>query len=157
MSSVARPTHVVARGAWGTVEFAILESGKSPAKSFFENDCERIREKGGEDPQSTARARFAFLFQQMANYGPYGLSPKRFKKEMGSLWAFRHEVANVQIRFPCFRDGNAWIVTHGFEKPGAQKGLGDWPESHIYRAQAIETEYRKRVHPAENKHQRKKR
>jgi len=93
MTSVARPTHVVARGAWGTVEFAILESGKSPARTFFENDCEQIREKGDDAPQSTARARFAFLFQQMANDGPDRMSPKRFKKEMGSLWAFRHEVA----------------------------------------------------------------
>jgi hypothetical protein len=156
MSGVARSTIVAAKGAWGTVEFVVLKSGKSPAKEFFDNECKRIREKGDDDPQATAQARFAFLFQQMANYGPESMPPKRFKKEMGNLSAFRHEVANLQVRFPCFRDGSAWLVTHGFVKPGAQKGLGDWPASEISRAEAIEAEYRERKTPTVKQSSKKK-
>ncbi|HJT33612.1 MAG TPA: type II toxin-antitoxin system RelE/ParE family toxin [Pirellulales bacterium] len=144
MAKIVRPTLIVASGAWGTVEFAVLQSGRIPAKVFFDVDCKQIREKGADEAQATAQARFVNLFQHMANYGPAEMPDKRFKKEMGNLWAFRHEVANIQIRFPCFRDGNAWIVTHGFAKPGAQKGLGDWPPSEVYRAQSIEAEYRQR-------------
>ncbi len=145
MAKIARPTFIAASGAWGTVEFAVLQSGKIPAKLFFDVDCKQIREKGADEPQASAQARFLILFQHMANYGPAEMPDKRFKKEMGNLWAFRHEVANIQIRFPCFRDGNAWIVTHGFVKPGARKGLGDWPQSEVHRAQSIEVEYWQRT------------
>ncbi len=72
--------------------------------------------------------------EQMADYG--SVSPKRFKKEMESFYAFRHEVRNVQIRFPCFQDGNRWVLTHGFIKPGAQKGMGEWPSAEVERAKA---------------------
>ena len=147
MSSIAPLTDVVAEGRWGTVECAVRPSGRSPAKDFFEKDCERIREKGKEQPEATARARFAVLFQQMANYG--NVSGKRFKKEMGRLYAFRHEVGNQQIRFPCFQDGNRWILTHGFIKPGAKRGKGKWPESEIRRAEEIMAEYLQRKKEAE--------
>jgi hypothetical protein len=158
MSTVARPTHVIANGAWGSVEFVVLRSGKIPAKEFFDNDCKEIREKGADEPAATAQARFAFLFQQMANYGPKEMPKKRFSKEMGKLWAFRHEVSNIQIRFPCFQDGNAWIVTHGFVKPGGKKGLGKWPESEVFRAEGIEAEYRSRTKAApQSKKAKKKR
>src|SRR6478672_7520350 len=120
-------TVTVARGNSCTVEFAIRPSGACPAKDFFEGECEQIREGGKHKPESTARAKFTFLFQQMADCG--NLSGKRFKPEMNGLSAFSHEVRNIQIRFPCFRDGGAWIVTHSFCKPGARKGLGDWPAS----------------------------
>ena len=93
-------------------------------------------------PQATARARFYVLFVQMANYGH--VSTKRFKKEMDSLYAFRHEVRNLQIRFPSFSDGNRWILTHGFRKPGAKEGLGKWPDSEIRRANEIMAEYFRR-------------
>jgi hypothetical protein len=79
------------------------------------------------------------LFQQMADYGR--LSWKRFKSEMRDLYAFRHEVRNLQIRFPCFQDGNRWLLTHGFVKPGAKRGLGDWPEQEVKRAREIAAEY----------------
>ncbi|HEY1379441.1 MAG TPA: hypothetical protein VGF55_21745 [Gemmataceae bacterium] len=123
-------------------------SGDAPAQEFFERDCEGIREKGKNHPEATARARFALLFQQMANHG--SVSYKRFKKEMGALYAFRHEVKKLQIRFPCFPDGNRWILTHGFIKPGAKKKLGDWPESEVRRANEIMAEYLQRKSSAAN-------
>lgn len=141
-------TVLVARGAAGTVEFAVLRSGKCPGREFFELDCEEIREGGKDDSGTTARARFAVLFQQMANHG--SVSAKRFKKEMGDFSAFRHEVRNIQIRFPCFRDGTRWIVTHGFRKPGAKRGLGEWPKSEVDRAKAIRDEYIARRKEAQN-------
>ena len=140
MNGVAVPlTEVVARGNWGTVECAVRLAGDAPAKEFLEKDLEKIREKGKNEPQSTARARFMVLFQLMANHGT--ISAKRFKKEMGKLYTFTHEVRNLQIRFPCFPDGNRWILTHGFVKPGAQKGKGDWPASESARAEQIMSEY----------------
>jgi hypothetical protein len=128
-------TELVAEGTWGTVEFAVRQSGGVPAKEFFDS------------LPGKAKPRFAVLFQHMANYG--SVSDKRFKKEMGKLFAFRHEVGKRQIRFPCFQDGNRWILTHGFFKPGAQKGMGKWPEREIKRAQEMETEYWARKKQAE--------
>lgn len=116
---------------------------------FLENDCERIREKGKNEPRATARGRFAVLFQAMADDGR--ISPKRFKSEQGRLFAFSHEVRNVQIRFPCFQDGNHWIITHGFQKPGAKKGLGKWPESEVQRAEKIMNEYHQRKSQADGR------
>ena len=132
-------TVVAAKGRACTVEFAIRRSGDCPGQDFFEDDCERIREGSKAKPGSTARARFGFLFQQMANSGQ--LSPKRFYKEMGKLFAFAHEVRNIQIRFPCFQGGEKWIVTHGFAKPGAQRGLGRWPDSEVNKAEEVMAEY----------------
>ncbi len=142
MSIIARITELVAEGNWGTVRCVVLQNGEIPAKEFLENECEAIREKGKNDPQSTAHARFLLLFQVMAEYG--WVAPKRFKKEMGALYAFKHEVKNIQIRFPCFQDGNHWLLTHGFIKPGAQRGKGKWPESEVRRANQIEAEYYQR-------------
>jgi hypothetical protein len=139
VSSRAPLTEFVAKGRWGTVEYAVRPSGEAPAKDFFEKDCEEIREKGKNEPLATASARFAVLFQQMADYGR--VSPKRFKSEMGRLFAFRNEVRNVQIRFPCFQDGNRWILTHGFIKPGARKGQGQWPENEVQHANDTMNEY----------------
>jgi hypothetical protein len=68
---------------------------------------------------------------------------------MGKFSAFSHEVNKVQIRFPCFRDGLNWIVTHGFVKPGAKKKLGYWPPAQVKRAERIMEEYllRKKAQP----------
>jgi hypothetical protein len=132
-------TIVAARGGACTVELAIRLGGDCPAQSFLDGDCEQLREGGRNKPNSTARAKFQVLFQQMANYGH--LSSPRFRKEMGKLFAFKHEVRNIQVRFPCFEDGGKWIVTHGFKKPGAQKKKGDWPQSEVKRAQEIMDEY----------------
>ena len=135
-------TIVIASNSAGSVEFVVTGTGKCPGQEFLDDDCEKIREKGRKKPgsyESSARAKFMVLFEQMARYGT--VSPKRFKREMNNLFAFSHEVKNVQIRFPCFQDGKAWIVTHGFPKPGAQKGLGKWPDSEVKRAEELRGEY----------------
>lgn len=132
-------TIVIARGRACSVEFAVRESGACPGRHFWEVDCEAIHEGSKRKPKPTARAKFAVLFQEMADNG--AISPKRFKKEMGTFFAFSHEVRNIQLRFPCFQDGTKWIVTSGFPKPGAQSGLGKWPDSEIKKAEEIKAEY----------------
>jgi hypothetical protein len=137
-----KPTaEVFTRGGWGTVEFVVRANGKSPSRDFLDH-LESVREKSArERPDANGKARFVFLFQQMANSGH--LSAKRFSPEMGKLFAFRHEVRKIQFRFPCFLVGNRWLLTHGFQKPGAQKKRGDWPQSEIDRANEIMHEYLK--------------
>jgi hypothetical protein len=135
-------TIVAATGGACTVEFVVRQSGDCPAKAFLDGPCKELREGGKNKPASTAQARFNFLFQEMANTG--NLSGKRFRKEMGTFFAFSHEVRNVQVRFPCFRDGNKWIVTHGFFKPGAKSGRGKWPAAEVTRAEEIRSEYLRR-------------
>lgn len=132
------------------MECVIRPSGEAPAKDFLEKDLERISEKGKDEPQATARAHFMALFDRMASYGDR-LMGKRFKKEMGVLYAFKSEVKNLQIRFPCFRDGNKWILTHGFIKPGGKKGLGTWPKTEVDRAEKIMNEYLQAKEKAEDK------
>jgi hypothetical protein len=139
VSRAPKLTEVVAEGNACSVECAIRPSGEAPAKLYLEGDLETIREGGKNKPQTTARARFMVLFQTMADYGR--VQGKRFSVEMEGLYAFKHEVRKVQIRFPCFQDGNKWILTHGFIKPGAKKGLGDWPQEQINRAKEIREEY----------------
>jgi hypothetical protein len=134
-----RTTVIVARGNWGTVECVVRNSGQVPARDFLQNDLEQITEGGKHKPQATARARFMVLFQMMADSG--SVPPKRFGKEMGRLFAFKHEVRNIQIRFPCFQDRKCWMLTHGFQKPGAKKKLGAWPKAEIDRAAEIKGEY----------------
>jgi hypothetical protein len=120
----------------------------------LEKELEAIREKGKDQPQATAAARFLVLFQQMADNGR--VSPKRFGSEPENLWAFKHEVRNQQIRFPCFPDGRRWILTHGFVKPGAKRGLGRWPEREIRRALEVRAEYFERKKKREETAKREK-
>jgi hypothetical protein len=101
VSELAPTTKVIARGNACTVECVVCLSGEAPAAEFLESELALIREKGKDDPQATARARFMVLFQMMANYGR--VSPKRFKKEMGKLYAFRHEVKNFRFASHVFR------------------------------------------------------
>jgi hypothetical protein len=139
---VGRSAHekIVAKGQWGVVECAVRPNGKMPALDFL-YELEDIREKAGNNPQNTAAARFVALFDWMANHGPQAMPPARYSSEMKGLWAFKHEIRNKQIRFPCFNDGNKCILTHGFFKPGAQKGKGKWPDAEIKKAFQIKAEY----------------
>ena len=121
-------TENVARGGWGTVEFAVLESGEVPAKTFYE-----------ETMTKEERMAFAVVFQQMADYG---IVPKKKFSSYGSMSTFRD--VRLQIRFPCFRDGQKWILTQGFYKPGAKKKKGQWPKSEIKRFETTKKQYEDR-------------
>jgi hypothetical protein len=120
----------LANGDWGTVDAVVLTNGNCPARKFVFEELAR-----------NERARALNLFQVMADQG--SVPSKRLKSEEG-FQAFSIEVNNRQIRFPCFQDGQRWVVTHGFIKPGAKKGRGPWPRSEIDRANRIIAEYRSR-------------
>jgi hypothetical protein len=128
-------------GRWGEVAAVVTASGKCPAKEFLEQDLDQLVVSKG-PPVSTARERCHGYFFEMAEYGR--MSRKRFKAEMNGFSAFSFEIKNKQVRFPCFRDGNCWIITHGFFKPGAKKKLGEWPQEHVTRANNLRTEYKSR-------------
>ena len=140
-------TFLIARGrSVITVECVILTSGRMPVTEFLDELQKLIIKRL---PPQTARMKVATQFQIMADAG--SVPAKRFKKEMGVFYAFKFEIGNKQIRFPCFRDGNKWIVTHGFFKPGAQKGLGAWPAEQENRAAEIKSEYDRRKKLIEEK------
>jgi hypothetical protein len=122
-------TEIAAQGLWGTVEYVAEKLDKIEAKSFLVSRERKIL------------AKFLVLFAQVANGGPASLPNKRFKKEMDELWAFKWEFKKVQYRLPCFLDGNKCVITHGFVKPGAQKGMGEWPNAEIERANRLKEWY----------------
>lgn len=130
----------VVKGVWGTVECVVLGSGKCPAREFLQEL--KGRHMGIDRPQTNAFARFLPLFHEMAEAGQVRRS--RFGPEAEGFYGFKHSFRNQQIRFACFQDGSKWLLTHGFDKPGAQKGRGRWPSTEIDRARKIRDEYYKR-------------
>lgn len=132
--------YVIAPGRF-PVHAAVRGSGKCPALEFL-RDLEKIKKKGKDKPEANAMMELMATFSRMAQIGR--LKDTKFSKEAGRLFGFKGEVQNLLIRFPCFQDGAIWVLTHGFFKPGAQKGRGSWPASEIDRANEIMAEYLKR-------------
>jgi hypothetical protein len=147
-------TRLIAEGRAVRIECIVRRNGEAPAHAFLTVDLEQVRQ-GKDKPEATAAAKFMALFRAMANYGQ--ISGKRFKGEMEGFRTFKCEVKNLQIRFPCFRDGPAWILTHGFIKPGAQRGLGGWPAEEVKRAIALRSEYFARKEEIAKSSERRKR
>jgi hypothetical protein len=129
---------LAARGRF-SVYAAVRASGKCPSGDFLSLDLKKLKVKDPDDPEATATDVMFALFDEMARQGK--LLDKNFGKEPGKLWAFKAEVNNKLIRFPCFRDGSELILTHGFFKHGAQKGKGKWRQEEIDRANEIMAEY----------------
>jgi len=140
MVSAPPLTELLADGAWGQVRSVVCSDGKNWTRLFLDNELEPI--VLGKFPVTTARLRCLEWFQILADEGQ--LPKKRFRNEASSLLAFCFEIKNRQIRFPCFRDGQSWIITHGFFKPGAKKKLGRWPPEQIDRADRLRQEYGQR-------------
>jgi len=119
-------THIVAEGARRTVEYAVRDDETMPAWGFIKSL--EAREKAAVQ---------AFL-RHLADVGEEGIhNKKRFRRERDAIWAVKRRAtkgkrgeskekrASSLIRLPCFRDGNRWILTHGFWKPPKAK----WPEA----------------------------
>ncbi len=106
-------------------------NGKIPAKAFL-------------DSLGLDGAVFLTLFDEMAADGKTKNS-SRFSHEDGKIYGFKHKIKNRQVRFACFQDGNKWVLTHGFWKPGAQKGLGKWRPEEIERGNKLMREYIEQV------------
>ena len=114
------PRHVVARGPNGTVECAVRSNGSMEAREFLNNSqCKQYL------------ASILALFQTIVNLNPDDdeVKPKPLKKTM------IHEFIKGQVRIFCYRDGSAWVLTHGDLK----KTRGT-PQSNIDRAERIRSE-----------------
>jgi hypothetical protein len=137
-------TRLIQRGRWGEVRAVVCGNGKCWTVDFLLEEMDLIK-LGHAPAVTTARDKCLEWFQVLADEGK--LPPKRFRNEALSFLACAFEIGNKQIRFPCFRDGRQWIITHGFEKPGAKKKLGAWPPEQIDRADGLrkEYEYRKKL------------
>src|SRR5215204_3193670 len=109
------------------VEYAIRANFELRAKSFLWNEIPR---KLGKALGKKARNKFGALFDQMAQDGDVP-NPSRFSREPNGLHAFKYDLSNVMMRIPCVQIGNIYVLTHGFFKKGAQKGLGEWPDEEV--------------------------
>lgn len=123
-------THIVVVGKRRTVEYAVRDDGSKPAKDFL--DALEAKEK----------AAVVALLSHLAEVGEEGFhNRKRFRQERPPIWAIKRKAAQGKkekskkkskekrasrlIRLPCFRDGDRWIITHGFWKPPTKS---EWPE-----------------------------
>lgn len=133
-------TELIASGRWGEVRAVICANGKNWTRDFLDKELDQLII--GTFPVTSARDRCLVWFQELADEGR--LPPKRFRNEAATLIACCFEIRGRQIRFPCFRDGMCWVITHGFFKPGAKKKLGAWPPEQVERADRLRDEYRQR-------------
>jgi hypothetical protein len=115
------------------VEYGISASGKYDAEEFLSKTI--LRDFGGNGRQ--ARRRLLAVFEYIADHGT---SP-RLGKKRGPIYGIKLEFANKLIRFACFQNGLCWVLTHGFYKPGAQKGRGPWPKAQLDKADRIRHEH----------------
>jgi phage-related protein len=99
--------HIVVRGQWGTVEWAIDLSGKKPAQEYFHALHERLR------------AKILALFKRLAETGRISDRTKfkqlgnRAKGKGAELWEFKID----QERFlGDFRPGSRFLVAHALRK-----------------------------------------
>jgi hypothetical protein len=124
-----------ARGQWD-VEFARSAAGRYEAEEFLDG----LHETLGEEIARKAKAKFVWLFTQMATRGRI-TKANRFSRESGKVYGFKYNVSNHLLRIACIQDGKTWVLTHGFDKPGAQKGKGAWPPEEITRATRLMEEH----------------
>ena len=103
---------VVVEGRALCVTFAVRSDGSRPAATFLEG-C-----------SNSDQAKLIALFERMAEHGRIH-HPEKFKKLKDDIWEFK----SFQIRMPCFRDGQEWVLTHGFTKKKNKT-----PKSEIQRA-----------------------
>jgi len=110
---------IVARGEWGTIEYAVRDNGTRPAEEFLRS----------RDPSD--RAKLAALFRRLADFGRID-NRQKFKKVDGEIFEFKC----FQIRIGCFQQGRTWFLTHGFVKKQDK-----WPKSELARAETIRREH----------------
>lgn len=100
------------------VVFAVCTDGSSPAKGFFEQLAQ------------SDQAKLLAMFRMLGETGQLR-NREKFKKILGPLFEFK----SFQIRMPCFFDGSAVVITHGFVKK--QNSI---PNSEIEKAERIKQE-----------------
>ncbi len=108
---VSDPEYIVARGAWGTVEWAIDSRGRMPARDLY------LGLPSGD------KAKVSSLFNRLAGFGR--ISNREKFNQLGEkagpkgrkLWEFK----SFQIRFiGDFRPGSRFVVAHGTDSKKAR-------------------------------------
>lgn len=119
------PVDPVARGSWGTVEWAVDAAGKAPGRDFFSG------------LQSSDAAKMQALFNRLAEHGKIANNQK-FKKlgdmQGTALWEFK----SFQLRFlGAFAPGGRFLLADGLRKKKDAHSRG-----HLERAARILNEHR---------------
>jgi|ERR1035437_1378762 hypothetical protein len=117
----------IAKGFWGTVEYAVCKNGSRPAEDF-------IRGLNNAD-----KPKVAHLFMVIAATGVIR-NPQKFKKLEGKIFEFKSH----QIRIACFQVRHTWFLTNGFFKD-----QDDWPSGEVERAIRIMAEHMERANQGE--------
>lgn len=93
---------VVHRGNRFSVVCAVRLNGNSPAKDFLE-ELERLN-----------KPKLRQIGVQFLKIGQFGhiTSKEHYRHEQAEIWSLKSH----QHRLPCFRDGNDFVLTHGFVK-----------------------------------------
>jgi hypothetical protein len=125
-------------GHWGVVEYAIALNGKCDSEKFFHVEIVR---KFGKTLGENLQFKLMAIFEVISNYGN---SPK-MSLERKPIHGIKLEYKKSLVRIACFQQGRSWVLTNGFFKPGAQKGLGAWPTEELDRADRIMNEHIKRI------------
>lgn len=103
----ATERRVAAKGDWGTVEWAVLRNGRSPAQAFF-----RQLERRDQAAVLSLMARLAAV-GLIVNREKFKQSGKRAGKRGRAIW----EIKSRQIRLlGGFRPGRRFVVAHGVIK-----------------------------------------
>lgn len=118
-----RPREVTGRRK--SIEYAVCADGSSPAREFVAG------------LSLADQAKILNLFRWLADHGEIK-NGQKFKRLDGPIWEFKAH----QIRIPCFQDGSAWVLTHGFIKKSDRA-----PRSEIDRAYRIQAEDLARKRP----------
>jgi len=116
--------NLAVEGTSRRIEYAVLGDGTMPAREFID----RLSSK--------AITSILARFKHVADNGEINVPDKIFKHERGEISAFKYTHKKHMLRFPCFRTGNRWIITHGFQKIPSKS---EWPEQEFDRANKIRT------------------
>lgn len=127
MTNTNQPsTDIILVGKKRVIAVARDANGNALALAFLDNvdrtELKKLRE----------------AFSIVADNGEVGVNRKRFKHEVGALFAFK----GWQARVAAFRIGDTWLLTHGFVKK-----VDQWPDAEIARAFRIMAEHLARTRP----------
>lgn len=114
-------------GTLRVVAYARDSKGHAHALAFLEAECPTKDKK-----------RLLHTMRVLCDLGEAATHRDAFRHEAGAI----HALKSFQARVACFRDGNVWLLTHGFLK---KKDV--WPKAELERALRIMAEHLARSKP----------
>ncbi|MFC1676571.1 hypothetical protein ACFL3G_05865 [Planctomycetota bacterium] len=128
--------NIVAKGLYGTVEYAVRKDGKKPAQQGLE----KLKKKKQHKSKYFA---FIALFEQYVNTGSLSeiyLDGLKHNKISGILKFKRSDA--YPYRVPCFKMSNSYILTHVYEK---REGDGRQIKREVELADTIRSEHKEQL------------